>query len=297
MEHLFFLINPISGGRSKNRILQDIEKNLDPENFSYEAVFTEFPGHATQIIEERKEKKETIVAVGGDGTVNEIAKVLAGTDKLMAIIPQGSGNGLARHLGIALQPAKAIRQLNTSGDVMIDTVNLNEHFFVSIAGIGFDSLIAQKFVSSQSRGFVGYASLVLKEYFSFQEEEYQLKIDGKEIYRKAALVSFANSNQFGYDTVIAPHADLTDGLLEVCILKKPKWYQIPSVLLKILTKKADRSKLLEIIPAKSISLYPNKLQYANIDGESVEVGEKVEVKVIPLNLNLKVPYHGQKEKV
>lgn len=289
MKHLFFLINPISGGRSKDKLLSVIDTQLDKSKFTFEVQFTEYAGQAEHIIEERKEKQETIVAVGGDGTINEIAKVLAGSEKPMAIIPQGSGNGLARHMGIALKADKAIKQLNHSKTLKIDTVDLNGHFFISIAGIGFDSLIAQKFVSSQSRGFAGYASLVLKEYFKFREQEYQLKVDGKDLKRKAALISFANSNQFGYNTIIAPQADLTDGLVEICILRKPKIYQIPSTLFNIWSKKADKSKLIEIISAKTISLYPNKLQFANIDGESVEVGERIEVKLTPSNLNLLVP--------
>jgi len=229
------------------------------------------------------------VAVGGDGTVNEIAQVLSGTQKTMAIIPQGSGNGLARHLGISMKLSRAIQQLNRSIKTQIDTVDLNGHFFLSIAGVGFDSLIAQKFVSSKSRGFLGYSSLVLKEYFKFKEQEYELVIDGKKIKRKAAMITFANSNQFGYNTVIAPHADLTDGLIEVCIVRKPGIIQIPSILLKIWSKKANQSSLMETVSAKSISLYPNRLQFANIDGESNEVGERVEVRLTSSNLNLLVP--------
>lgn len=297
MEHLLFLINPISGGSSKEKVLKLIEKHLDHHQFSYEKIFTEYVGHACDILEERKEKEETVVAVGGDGTINEVAKVLAGTQKTMAIIPQGSGNGLARHLGISMNLSTAIQQLNHSHKTQIDTVDLNGHFFLSIAGIGFDSLIAQKFVSSKSRGFWGYASLVIKEYFKYKEQEYQLEIDGKKIQRKAAMIIFANSNQFGYNTVIAPHADLSDGLLEVCIVRKPNLFQIPSILLKLWLKKADQSALLETISAKSISLYPNRLQFANIDGESIEVGEQIEVKIHRSNLNLKIPNHVKKEKI
>jgi len=287
-EKLLFLINPISGGKSKKRIIVDIEKYLDHSKFDYEIMITEYAGHATAIIEERNKLDETVIAVGGDGTVNEIAKVLAGTKKAMGIIPQGSGNGLARHLNIPLNPAKAIQQLNHSVKTPIDTASLNGHFFVSIAGVGFDSLIAQKFASSSSRGFLGYASLVLKEYFKFKEQDYHLILDGKEKKTKAAFISFANSNQFGYNTVIAPHAHVADGLLDVCIMKKPQLFQIPSILFKVWTKKAHQSKLLEIIQAKSIVLQPNLFQYANVDGESIDVGERIEISLIPKSLYLKL---------
>jgi YegS/Rv2252/BmrU family lipid kinase len=291
-EKLLFLINPISGGKSKKRIVVAIEQYLDHAQFDYELITTEYAGHVAVILEERMDVDETVIAVGGDGTVNEIAKVLTGTKKAMGIIPQGSGNGLARHLNIPINPVKAILQLNHSVKTPIDTASLNNHFFVSIAGVGFDSLIAQKFASSTSRGFLGYASLVLKEYFKFKEQDYHLILDGKEKRTKAAFISFANSNQFGYNTVIAPHAHIADGLLDVCIMRKPRLFQIPSILLKVWTKRAHQSKLLEIIRAKSIVLQPNMLQYANVDGESVEVGESIEISLKPKSLYLKLPQNG-----
>ncbi len=291
-ENLLFLINPISGGKSKKRMLTIIEKYLDHSQFDYEILMTQYAGHAAVVLEERDKLEETVIAVGGDGTVNEIAKVLVGTKKAMGIIPQGSGNGLARHLNISLNPVRAIQQLNQSIKTPIDTAALNGHFFVSIAGVGFDSLIAQKFTSSSSRGFLGYASLVLKEYFKFKEQEYRLILDGKEKMVNAAFISFANSNQFGYNTVIAPHAHIADGLLEVCMMRKPRLFQIPSILFKVWTKKAHQSKLLEIIQAKSIVLQPNLLQFANVDGESIEVGEKIEISLQPNSLFLKRPQNG-----
>lgn len=296
-EKLLFLINPISGGKSKKRIVVAIEQYLDHAQFDYELITTGYAGHAAVILEERMDVEETVIAVGGDGTVNEIAKVLTGTKKAMGIIPQGSGNGLARHLNIPLNPVKAIQQLNHSVITPIDTAYLNGHFFVSIAGVGFDSLIAQKFASSSSRGFFGYASLVLKEYFRYREQDYLLKLDGQEVQKKAAFISFANSNQFGYNTVIAPHAHIADGLLDVCIMRKPRLFQIPFILFKVWTKRAHQSKLLEIIRAKSIVLQPNLLQYANVDGESVEVGESLEVSLKPKSLYLKLPQNGKKEKI
>lgn len=291
-ENLLFLINPISGGKSKKKIVPAIQQYLDTSAFNYEIVMTAYPGHASEILQERKDTEETIIAVGGDGSINEIAKVLAGTSKAMGIIPQGSGNGLARHLGISLNPVKAIQQLNTSVKRAIDTAYVNGHFFVSIAGVGFDSLIAQKFTSSKSRGFLGYAGLVFREYFKYKPTQYQLILDGKPIKRNAALISFANSNQFGYNTRIAPAASLEDGLLDVCIMRKPSFYQLPGTFFKVWTGKSDQSAYLEIIRAKSIILQDNNYTFANIDGESVEVGEKLVIDVNPASLHIKIPHHG-----
>ena len=286
---LLFIINPISGGKRKIKLHPLIEEHLDKDIFDYSIRYTEYSGHAAEIVKVEKSKLDIIAAVGGDGTINEIAKELKGSNCALAIIPQGSGNGLARHLGWSLQPLKAIKQIQYATLTSIDTAELNGHFFVSIAGIGFDSLIAHHFMQSKTRGFYGYAKWSMRSFFSYQEQDYQLKIDGKTIQRKAGMISFANSNQFGYNTKISPKADLEDGLMDICILRKPRIYQIPAFMLKIWTSRAHQSSLLEIIRAKSIQIEPNKMGYANVDGESYIIGEKVEVILHPKSLNILLP--------
>jgi len=283
---VLFIINPISGGRKKNSISSMIEKHLDHQLFDYEIVETEYAGHAAVLATENRAEKDILVAVGGDGTINEIAQALKGSNCCLGIIPQGSGNGLARHLGISLHVSKAIEQLNYSEEVCIDTAELNGHFFVSIAGIGFDSLIAEMFTQSKTRGFIGYASLSTVEFFKYQEQSYQLIVDGKKLERDAFLIAFANSNQFGYNTKISPKASLQDGSIDVCIVKKPRLDQMPLGMYQIWNAKAHESKLLEIIPGKEIQIKPNTLESANIDGESLKVGQEVLVKINPLSLKV-----------
>ena len=289
MNKLLFIINPISGGKSKSKMDEIIQAQSDIDNFDYEVHYTQYQFHAKEIVKEIAEEFDAVIAVGGDGTINEVAKSLSEKDIPLGIIPMGSGNGLARYLGIPLKPKKAMEAIQNSSVKEIDTATLNGHFFVSIAGLGFDSLIAAEFEKINGRGFVNYAKLSSKEYFSFKEEKYQLIIDGKKIERQAALVTFANSNQFGMNTIISPHADISDGFLDVCILKKPKLLQMPLLMQQIYTGKADKSSLLEIIKAKHIIIEPNENGYANVDGESIEVGTRVEVLLKAKSLKILIP--------
>ena len=286
---LLFIINPISGGKSKAKLEEIIKAQADIVTFDFEIIFTEYARHAKEIVEDKATEFDAVIAVGGDGTINEIAKSLSEKDIPLGIIPMGSGNGLARYLGIPLKPKKAVEALFKSKLKEIDTATLNGHFFVSIAGVGFDSLIAAEFEKVDGRGFINYAKLSTKEFFSFKEEQYEIIIDGEKIVRQAALVTFANSNQFGLNTVISPHADISDGFIDVCILKKPKISQMPLLMKQIFTGKADQSSLLEIIKAKHIIIEPNFNGFANVDGESIKVGERVEVLLKPKSLKILIP--------
>ncbi len=291
-QRILFLVNPISGGKSKRNFQSLVLQNLDLKRFDFEIVYTEFAGHATEILERRKDIDEIVVAVGGDGTVNEIARFLDGGTKPMSIIPLGSGNGLARHLGFSLKVKKAIQQLGQAREIAIDSCTLNEHYFLSIAGIGFDSLIAKEFSQSTRRGFIGYAYVAVREFFKYKEQSYKLNIGGKVLHRKAALITFANSNQFGYNTKISPESSLTDGLVDVCILRKPQLYQVPCLLWKIWRNKAHKSSLLEIIRAKEVKLENNKFGYANVDGESLPAGEKINIRLHEKSLKIWIPIYG-----
>ena len=286
---ILFIINPISGGRDKSKMADLIHSHLDKNYFDIDIKYTEYMGHGAEIAKKYHAKNNVVVAVGGDGTINEIAKEIAGTEAVLGIIPQGSGNGLARHLNWDLDPKKAITQMNAAEVRAIDTAELNGHFFVSIAGIGFDSLIAEKFAHSKNRGFMGYASLSTKEFFKYQEQEYDLLIDGQKFKRKAAMISIANSNQFGYNTKISPLASLCDGLLDVCILRKPKLGEVPKVLSKVWRAKAHKSNLIEIIRGKKVKISPNDHEYANVDGESINVGKEIEIIIKPRNLKIWLP--------
>ena len=206
----------------------------------------------------------------------------------MGIIPSGSGNGLARHLGIPMETYKAIRNLNNGISKEIDTLKANEHTFLSIAGIGFDALVARKFAKQKLRGFFKYLFISVTEFFPYEPTIFILTADGNEIEREALFVSFANSNQFGYNTIISPEAKIDDGLIDICIVKKfPAWVS-PFLAPMLFAKKIDQTPFVEIIRAKEIFIH-RKHKYMNLDGEPVKLKKKLHVQVVPKSLKIIVP--------
>ncbi len=291
-ERIVFVINPISGVRRKGipEFRKIVEDHL--RETGLEAVFyvTEYPGHAAELVVEGLEMGfQRFVAVGGDGTINEIAAVLAGSSAILGIIPAGSGNGLAHHLNIPSRTAQALEVILQNKVLPIDTCTINEHFFTSIAGLGFDARVARQFAKSGKRGFLTYARIAIREYFSYKSHKYKLDIDGRELKTKAFFISFANSNQFGYNTRIAPGASLTDGLVDVCVVKKPPFRAFPGILNLMLRRKIDRSKYMETFRAGEVRVKRKKGKSANVDGESVKMGKSVTVSVRPSSLNVIIP--------
>jgi YegS/Rv2252/BmrU family lipid kinase len=285
---ILFIVNPISGGRKKHQLKALLDRQFSHEEIEYSISYSEYPKHAGILAEEGSDF-DLIVGVGGDGTINEIAQKTSESNTPLAIIPMGSGNGLARHLKIPLKMSKALKLLSHHNLVKLDTATLNGHFFVSIAGLGFDSIVAAEFVKTRGRGFVNYARIAMQKFFQSKEKEYEMVLDGKSYTRKAFMITFANSNQFGYNTIISPHADCRDSYLDVCIVRKPKIVEIPGFLIALWTGKADRSKHVEIIKARKISLKQSDSEYANVDGESIKVGHQIEVNLKSANLDVLLP--------
>jgi diacylglycerol kinase (ATP) len=291
---LTFIINPVSGVFSKDRIISAIDSDLDKNKYDYSIEFTEGPGHAVEICNRRiGEGVDIIVAVGGDGSVNEIARTLTYKNVALGIIPAGSGNGLAHHLKIPFSYKKAINIINEGKTLKIDTGSINKVFFVSIAGIGFDGIVAHEYAKNKRRGFFTYVKVVTEEYVNYRPRKYTIEINGEILKRKALFISFANSDQFGYGASIAPSASVDDGLLDVIIMRKPPMIEIPLLASLLYWNKIDLSRQLEIIKAKELVVKTRRKRWVNIDGEPLKMKKKLEVKIHPLSLNIIVP---QKEK-
>jgi YegS/Rv2252/BmrU family lipid kinase len=214
----------------------------------------------------------------------------------LGIIPVGSGNGLARHLGIPLSVSKAIQLINEGHYQLIDTATVNEKPFISIAGVGYDALIARKFANSKKRGFSNYLRIVVQTFIKYKPKKYFIHMDGNTIKSRALFVSFANSNQFGYHAQIAPKAKLNDGLLDICIAQKPKLFEMPLIANLVLLKMIDKSPHVKVIPAKEIIIERKKGKYVNIDGEALQMEKKLNVKIVPSSLKVIIPEHVKKEK-
>ena len=176
---IIFIINPISGHHNKNNFPNLVEKHIDKNQYEYSIVFTEYAGHATELTMKAIEDDfDYIAAVGGDGTINEVAKCLIGKRQILVIVPLGSGNGLARHLELPFKTERLIKEVINKGKIYkIDTAVMNDIPFISIAGIGFDALIADYFAKDENRGFMTYAKLITEKYPNYRQKEYTLILD------------------------------------------------------------------------------------------------------------------------
>ena len=262
-------------------------KFLDTSKFNASYVFTDGPGHAHEMaIEMVKGDADILVAVGGDGTINEIASGIFGSGKILGIIPYGSGNGLARSLGISLNDRRAVQTLNNLNVNRIDSATLNDRSFFNMAGIGFDAHISAIFAHNVTRGLGGYVKTAITEISNYQCQHYMLEIDGRRISRDAFMISIANSSQFGNNAHISPYASLKDGLLDVVITKPFPLYQFPILGYRMFSKSTHRSKYVEIIKGKEIRIVREGGGAIHLDGEPWDMASELEIRVKPLSLSV-----------
>jgi YegS/Rv2252/BmrU family lipid kinase len=281
-----FIVNPFSGVGKNKRLRFYLEKYLDKNRFDYEICFTKAPGHATELAKEAIQNFDIITAVGGDGSVNEVSNALIDSDKILGVIPTGSGNGFARHLGISRRLKEAINYLNTADILKIDTCQLNDRKYVNVAGVGFPAWIVFKSKTNKFRGFLGYMKTSLIETFKYRMQTYSIKIDGKEITRDCLCIEVANASMFGYNMKIASKASLTDGLLDVVIIKKvPKWRYLFSMW-RFLAGTVHKSSLVETYSAKSVEIKPDKKCSVHVDGEGFLTEDILKFSVNQLSLNV-----------
>jgi len=291
-KRVLFIVNPVSGvNQARKNLLSEIASaQLDKDLFEWEIKYSESAGHIRELSRAAADDGvDIIVAVGGDGTLNQVVKGMIGSRATLALVPAGSGNGLARHLGIPIDTEQSIKLIAQGKSQLIDTVNLNENLFVSIAGVGFDALVAKRFSQVTRRGFFSYFKIVTNEYTYYRPRKYPMEIDGQQVVRQALFVSFANTNQFGYNTIISPDAKIDDGLVDVCIVKKVPLLYAPRVVGLLLARRIDSSGFVEIIRARNIKLTRNKNRVVNIDGEPVKLTKDLEITVNPLSLKIVIP--------
>ena len=285
-----FIINPVSGVLNKKRIPVLIDKKLDKDTFEPEIVFTKHAGHATELAQEYVKKGfHYIVAVGGDGTVHEVANAIRDTDSCLGIIPTGSGNGLARHLHISMNIRKAISQLNTAKEAVIDYCLMNEAPFFCTCGIGFDAYVSMEFDKVKIRGFWGYVRKIATGFFKFKPQKYSLTYNNQTLETKAFLITLANASQWGFNAYIAPRASVKDGILNVTIVKKIPFLQSSLLALKLFTKKLDNSKHIRTLTCSEFNVTSEKEMLFHLDGDPFGKGYEVNVRVIPNGLRVICP--------
>jgi len=287
--HITFIINPVSGSTRKKDFQKLIKEVFTDGAIDISIRETQYAGHAKEIASELSAQANTeIVVVGGDGTINEVVNGIADSGTVLGIIPSGSGNGLARHLGISMRPKKAMELIKLGYTQKIDLMKINGELSANVSGVGFDALVAHKFQNSTTRGLLTYAQISMQEFFKFQPEKYELIIDGKTYQREAFLISFANSSQFGNNAFIAPKASLTDGLIDVCILKPFPVISSAIVFERVMAKTINNSKFMDIIQAKKVQL-KNRAKIYHLDGDPRECEEELNIEIMPAILKLIVP--------
>lgn len=287
-----FIINPIAGTKSKGIFKELIKQHLDLDVFSYDISYTRESGHAYELATQAIGKgKEYIIAVGGDGTINEVGKALIYESAALGIIPFGSGNGLARHLGISLKPISAIRAINHQVIKTIDAGSVNGYPFFCTAGVGFDAHVGRIFSMATKRGFSTYIKTVLKEFIRYKTDQYKISIDGKTTIEKEAFsITFANAAQYGNNAYIAPDADISDGKLNLTIIDKLPKLAGMRMGLQLFDKSINTSPFVNSYQMQEAVVSCPTANCFHLDGESLPLkGEGLAVSIIPKCLNVLVP--------
>lgn len=289
-EPVAFIVNPISGTGSKKAIPDIILKALDSKRFEPEIVYSSCAGNAHRLAADFVANGfGKVIAVGGDGTVNEVASALIGSKATLGVVPVGSGNGLARHLRIPMSPERAIKIINNGRITMADYGTINSLPFFCTSGVGFDAHIGNQFAQMQSRGLFSYARAILREFFSYKPQVYTLNLNGYTTEREAFLITFANASQWGNNAYIAPSADITDGLLDVTIVSPFPKFLSAGLGLRLFRKKIGSSRFVETFRVRNLTVERASEGFVHYDGEPGTMGRQIEIAVKPLGVNIFIP--------
>ena len=278
---IVFIINPMSGTSEKKDVPGIIDEVIDKTLFNTRIVYTEYAGHAYELAHaETVIGTDIVVAVGGDGTVNEVARGLVESNTALGIVPCGSGNGLARHLMLPLNVRGAMEVINTNLVHDLDYGIINNHPFFCTCGMGFDAFISKKFADAGKRGPLTYIENVLKEGLKYKPETYELTLDDnvKEPH-KAFLISIANASQYGNDAYIAPQASMKDGLLDVVIMEPFDILEAPQVGLDLMNKTLNKSSKIKCFKARDIKIKRSQPGVIHFDGDPIEEGSDLHIEL------------------
>lgn len=287
---ILFIINPISGDVNKSGMPAMIDEKLDKTKFTtHEVVFTEYAGHAVELAKQAaKDHYDIVVAVGGDGTVNEVGRGLIDTDTALGIIPCGSGNGLARHLMLPMRPERGIEIINEAEIHRLDYGIIDNHPFFCTCGMGFDAFISMKFAESGKRGPLMYVENVLRGAIQYKPEVYELADEEGTHHYRAFLISVANASQYGNNAYIAPHASMHDGLLDIIVMEPFDVIDAPQVAIDLLNKTLDKSSKIKSFRSRHLIVHREHEGEIHFDGEPTMAGKDVDVRVVPEGINIVV---------
>lgn len=288
MKKILFIINPIAGMRHKAHVPDLAKKILERDHFEVHIGFTSYRGHASQIARQAVMSGfDIVVAAGGDGSINEIASELVGTNTTLGILPMGSGNGLAHKLGIPLDVEKALRYINRHYTQRMDVGVMNDRYFFSTAGMGFEALIVQDFDKTRLRGFAGYTEKILRRLVPYESEIFEVQCNNKVWREKAFIVTVGNSGVYGYGLgMTAQQSDISDGLLELTILRDfPRW-KTPYILSMVAQGKVQSLKEAICMTTTTATIKTDKITFAQIDGEAIAPTNCMQISVLKQALSI-----------
>lgn len=282
-----FVINLISGTSDKAAIPGLIDQYLDKTKFEYEIAITQYAGHASEIATKAKDDGvDVVVAVGGDGTVNEVARAIVHSNTALGIIPCGSGNGLARHLLLPLNVRKAIDVINKSEVRQLDYGIINDYPFFCTCGMGFDAFVSMKFAEAGKRGPITYVENVLREGLKYKPETYIIEDENGTLRYKAFLISCANASQYGNNAYIAPQASMSDGLMDVIIMEPFDVFEAPQISIEMFSKTLDKNSKIKTFRTRHLHIHRDKPGVIHYDGDPVMTGADIDIELKPKGINI-----------
>lgn len=282
-----FIINLISGTSDKAAIPGLIDQYLDNTQFEYEIAVTQYAGHASEIAAKAKDDGvDVVVAIGGDGTVNEVARAIVHSSTALGIIPCGSGNGLARHLLLPLNVRKAIEVINRCEIRQLDYGIINDYPFFCTCGMGFDAFVSMKFAEAGKRGPITYVENVLREGLKYKPETYTIEDDNGTLQYKAFLISCANASQYGNNAYIAPQASMSDGLMDVIIMEPFDVFEAPQISIEMFSKTLDKNSKIKTFRTRHLHIHRDKPGVIHYDGDPVMTGADIDIELKPKGINI-----------
>lgn len=288
---MVLIVNPASGTVSKIKTVPDIVRRLDRVGIDVEVQYTQRQGHASALARAASDRQDisAVIACGGDGTVNETARGLLGSSMPLGVIPTGSGNGLARHLGIPVDIARSIRVIGERNTLTIDYGIANGSPFFCTFGVGFDAAVSERFARSRRRGLITYLKSALDEFITFSPEQYVIEADGVTLVDKAFLVVVCNASQYGNNAFIAPHASVTDGELDVTIVYTGNLIKTTRLGLDFISGYIGRNAMVNTFRAREVKIFRKSPGPAHIDGDPIEMPESIAIKCQPRMLSVLAP--------
>ncbi len=288
------IINPISGTRSKAGLDDQVKEMLAPLGWSVEVVYTQCHGDATRLASDAVGLGyDAVFAAGGDGTINETAAALCGSRTVLGIIPCGSGNGLARHLGIPIDIKEGIKVILENHPMPIDFATVNDRKFFCTFGVGFDAAVSAAFARKKTRGKFTYLQSTFETYANYEPEYYTISANGKMLTKKAFLVAVCNASQYGNNAYIAPHAAIDDGLLDVTIIHAGNLFNTAIVGVDMLTGMIEKNVLIQTFRTPHLVIERENSGVAHLDGEPMEIEKRLDIDCHHHSLNVYTPKHVQ----